>query len=114
MIDLSGNGTSCFPADNNQAYNSFAVVQGTKSSPGTFSTYNFAQTTAKNANTVTLDLYSDDCCTSIETISIGNQSECKQPNGGSFVGLTMGVGANLLGQGIHIWVCSSAPQREVA
>ncbi|KAB5526311.1 hypothetical protein GE09DRAFT_1229149 [Coniochaeta sp. 2T2.1] len=57
----------------------------------------------KNDNTVTLKLFSDDCCTETQTFSLGTLGTCHTPSAGSFTGLIQATGENIFGRGVKIW-----------
>ncbi|KAF3764419.1 hypothetical protein M406DRAFT_71038 [Cryphonectria parasitica EP155] len=59
------------------------------------------QPAIKDANTVTVKLYSDDtCCNVLQTTSLGVLDECHTANG-AFYSHKMAVGANMFGRDIH-------------
>ncbi|KAH8667040.1 alginate lyase-domain-containing protein [Xylariales sp. PMI_506] len=63
---------------------------------------------AITANTVTLNLYSDDtCCSSVETIKMGTLNECHNGNA-AFGSFTQAVATTLFNQGIHILLYADA------
>jgi hypothetical protein len=86
-ISLTNNDV-CAPAGNTQTFLSFMVAE-----PPTCS----IKTTNDSPNTVTLDLYSAfGCCSSIETIKVGNLDVCHDSNA-PFHSLSEAVGANMFG-----------------
>lgn len=61
-----------------------------------------SQPAIKDANTVTVKLYSDDsCCNVLQTTSMGVLDECHNA-AGSFYSLRQAVGQNMFGRNIHI------------
>ncbi|KAB5533607.1 hypothetical protein GE09DRAFT_1227616 [Coniochaeta sp. 2T2.1] len=102
VIDLT-NDAECYTSTDSQTYFSFAVVQGLRGDRSTFTSCKPSPAAVKTDNTVTLKLFSDDCCTETQTFSLGTLGTCHTPSAGSFTGLMQATGENMFGRGVKIW-----------